>query len=301
MLTIIIPCFNPDFKLLDTLRSLDEQSHSLFKIILVDDCSTNLFFSDMAFSENILVYRAPHNVGPGVARNIGVQHTDTKYLMFLDSDDLLHKNCVSKMLATIDRLDVDAVGCGYKKFQDSRPSNRPDKAATPCQISRINFLSKRGFAPWGVIFKTDFIINFPFSKLRNAEDVFFSVSYLHAMKHIYYLDEKLVFYRTDVQGSLTSDKDSHAVAVGQAMQMLNQEFDSSFIRKINLLLITQFYRHVAVYSLSRSLPVQMISIKEISSTLYLNLGCIFLNIRTRIRFFYNLNRIINFLYKRIRK
>lgn len=302
MLTVIIPCFNPGPVFLDTLGSLAEQTARLFNVIIVNDCSTNEFFDNAVLPNNVIVLSTPENSGPGVARNIGVRHTDTKYLMFLDSDDLLHKDCVSRLLAAIIRIDADAVACGYKKFKDNCKSQALDEGRVTSKIDRLTFVAKRGFAPWGVIFKTEFISRFPFSsELRNAEDIYFTVSYLHAMKQLHYLDEKLFFYRVDVENSLTANKADHAAATGQAIEALNKKFNTVFIQQINLLLFTQFYWSELVFSKAHHQPIQMISPSKIRSWLVLNLLSIFLYIKTGMNLFLKLNTVFHWIYRAIKK
>lgn len=91
MLDIIIPIYNASNTLSDTLYSISYQSISdKVTVYLVDDASSENYSEIIdKFSHllNIKYLRLDKNVGPGAAREYGIQHSNGKYLMFMDSDD----------------------------------------------------------------------------------------------------------------------------------------------------------------------------------------------------------------------
>ena len=87
MIDIIIPCYNSQETIHRCLGSVLSQSSLLgCKVTLVHDgedvynLSYPLDIQELTYSEN---------KGPGYARNYGLEHTSEKYVMFLDSDDML--------------------------------------------------------------------------------------------------------------------------------------------------------------------------------------------------------------------
>ena len=93
MIDIIIPCYNSHSTLKNTLNSIINQSiKDKLKVYLVDDCSDknyNLFVEQYSKYIDIKEIRTKENGGAGLAREFGIQNSNSEYIMFIDSDDLL--------------------------------------------------------------------------------------------------------------------------------------------------------------------------------------------------------------------
>ncbi|HGN1247649.1 MULTISPECIES: glycosyltransferase family 2 protein [Providencia] len=88
--SIIMPVFNSEETVSDSIYSVLNQTYSNFKLYVINDSSTDnskdiiLSFND----ERIVYLETPKNSGVAYARNLGIQHCTGKYISFLDSDDL---------------------------------------------------------------------------------------------------------------------------------------------------------------------------------------------------------------------
>lgn len=127
--SIIIPVFNVEDYLAECIDSALKQSHQNKEIIIIDDGSTDRSGSI------IRKYKSAHkeiisttikNQGQSVARNVGLELSSGDYIIFLDSDDWLEHDAISKCLDTAKRLNVDIVFFGGQAFADGLP---PEKAA----------------------------------------------------------------------------------------------------------------------------------------------------------------------------
>lgn len=87
LFSVVIPTFNREATLRETLRSIEEQVFRDFEVIVVDDGSTD---STIEIAQSFPFARVirQHNSGPGVARNTGVNAATGQYIAFLDSDDV---------------------------------------------------------------------------------------------------------------------------------------------------------------------------------------------------------------------
>lgn len=119
--TLVIPVYNVEQYLADALRSARAQNYQNFEIIAVNDGATDgsaeILQKFAATTSNLRIV-TQHNQGLGAARNAGVNAaTDTDYLMFLDSDDLLPlgamKRFVEQAQATGSKLVVAKAVCFY--------------------------------------------------------------------------------------------------------------------------------------------------------------------------------------------
>jgi glycosyltransferase involved in cell wall biosynthesis len=102
-LSVIIPVYNREKFLPQTLDSLLEQSSPDWEAILVDDHSTDRSWQiaqqyagkDRRFR---LFRRQASAKGASVCRNEGIVHASHEYLIFLDSDDALAPHCIQSRL-----------------------------------------------------------------------------------------------------------------------------------------------------------------------------------------------------------
>ncbi|WP_295791741.1 glycosyltransferase family 2 protein [uncultured Microbacterium sp.] len=127
--TVIVPGFDVAAYADEALDSLRRQTHRHWKAILVDDASTDdttrLFADAEADDPRFRVVRHETQRGLGAARNTGLDLVDTPYTAFLDADDVLRPDALSRLADTLDRtgsafvvgayvrLRPDADGPGY--------------------------------------------------------------------------------------------------------------------------------------------------------------------------------------------
>ena len=116
-LTLVICVYNKQDYIEATLNSVLQQTHQAFHLLIVDDCSTDNsieiiqnFFNNNARQYELIRFEV--NRGIGYARHFAERHANTKYMMFLDSDDILYPEAIEKMYAKITSdSDLMAVGC----------------------------------------------------------------------------------------------------------------------------------------------------------------------------------------------
>lgn len=116
-LTLSICMYNAEKYIVETLKSVMEQSMQSFHLLIVDDSSTDNSVQLVRdfFEQNPRQYELvsfEENGGICHARSFSERHAQTKYMMFLDADDILLPNAVEKMYAKITGdSDLMAVGC----------------------------------------------------------------------------------------------------------------------------------------------------------------------------------------------
>lgn len=99
LISIILPIYNSESTILDTLKSVIEQTYSNWELIIIDDGSLDNSvalikdFLDCLASEvqdKIFLYLID-NSGPSFARNLGIDKSSGNYIAFIDSDDVWDK------------------------------------------------------------------------------------------------------------------------------------------------------------------------------------------------------------------
>jgi glycosyltransferase involved in cell wall biosynthesis len=118
-LSIIIPVYNVEHFLPETIKSIQCQHYTDYEVILVDDGSKdnslNVCRELASKDERINVYHKD-NSGVSDTRNVGLGKAIGDYVYFMDSDDLLHPQFIEIMMNCAEKNDADLVCCEYTTF-----------------------------------------------------------------------------------------------------------------------------------------------------------------------------------------
>ena len=160
MIDIIIPVYNARKTLELTLMSIKLQTIiNKINIYLIDDNSSEDYkdilnkYKDM----NIIYIKLDKNNGPAVARQKGIEMSSSKYIMFIDADDLLYDADSIKKLYNKIEEDYDyVVGITIDEKQNTQIMNESDLH--------------------GKIYKREFLLknNIKFNNTRIHEDNYFN-------------------------------------------------------------------------------------------------------------------------------
>jgi glycosyltransferase involved in cell wall biosynthesis len=89
LISVILPAFNAESSILETVASVRGQSFREFEILVIDDGSTDGTATVLAgVRDDRLRLLSFENGGLSVARNRGIEHSQGEYLAFIDADDL---------------------------------------------------------------------------------------------------------------------------------------------------------------------------------------------------------------------
>ena len=95
--SVIVPVYNGSAHIERCLDALVSSSYSSFEIIVVDDCSTDDTVSKAGQME-VNILRLQKQAGPGAARHFGVQHARGEILLFVDSDVIVRKDTIARVV-----------------------------------------------------------------------------------------------------------------------------------------------------------------------------------------------------------
>jgi GT2 family glycosyltransferase len=108
--SVVVPAYNAEKSIAQTIKALQEQTYKDVEIIIVDDGSLDQTRSIVQSLPNVK-YIFQSNVGPASARNRGAQEVKTEIIFFTDSDCVPQKDWVEKILAGFKEKNT-AVVCG---------------------------------------------------------------------------------------------------------------------------------------------------------------------------------------------
>lgn len=219
LVSVIIPVYNVERYLDACIESIRDQSYTNIEIILVDDGSTDKSGKKCDTwekrDERISVIHK-NNEGLNFARKDGFKASSGEYLIFLDSDDLLHRDSVTIFMSVLQAYRADAVVAGSQEFTDKSERDKifvPEEQAevrvldTKSKIVKYSILGKPDFpdstymTAWGKIYSRDIIqgADWAASNFRSYEDNFWTPSVLIQAKRVALLANKLHYYRRNIQ------------------------------------------------------------------------------------------------------
>ena len=108
--SVIIPCFNAESFIKETIDSVLNQTHLNCDVVVVDDGSTDNSASLVESYKERVTLLKQSNSGESVARNNGAKAASGDFLLFLDADDYLHPESLERLLNSLESHD-HAVAC----------------------------------------------------------------------------------------------------------------------------------------------------------------------------------------------
>jgi len=129
LVSVIIPSFNSDQTLRETVESVLAQTHQNLECIVIDDGSSDQSF-DLAMAiatedsrVKVLVHPEHANLGVSVSRNRGLDHSSGRFIAFLDADDAWLPQKLERQLSVFSqRPEIGFVFCDTYICTDPDPS-----------------------------------------------------------------------------------------------------------------------------------------------------------------------------------
>ena len=123
LVSIIIPVYNQEKYLTETLNSVLNQTYSNWECVLVNDGSTDnsvAILQPFLTQDNRFYFINSENKGVSNARNLALQQTKGKYVLFLDGDDLIHPEKINLAISNFQKdSDLSIVFNTTNYFQDT--------------------------------------------------------------------------------------------------------------------------------------------------------------------------------------
>lgn len=126
ILSVVIPCYNAGDLLIEALESvIGYPKPDCYEIIIVNDGSTDAHTIEVLreLQESGILVINQINKGPGAARNTGVKQAKGRYILFLDSDNKIRHDYITKGIALLDLDEHVGVVHGKAHFfgEDTKP------------------------------------------------------------------------------------------------------------------------------------------------------------------------------------
>lgn len=214
-ISIVVAIYNIDKYLNRCLKSIKEQSYRDFVCYCVNDGSTD--DSEEVINKYLIDNRFhllnKQNGGLSDARNYGLKYVDTEYVMFVDGDDYLEKDLLSKVIEQLDKTKSDIlVFSYYQHYMDGSKEiihlNKNNGTYT-LDINK-ELLALTPNAAWNKVYRTNIFKdnNIEYPKGYRYEDLGTTPKLLLKANSIDYLDIPLYNYIINRPDNITSKIDN---------------------------------------------------------------------------------------------
>lgn len=210
---IIVPNYNNLEWLDKCINSVLNQTFKDYTLIIVDDCSTDGSQEYLEqFNKQALVFNCTEKHYNGGSRNLGLKQLEgqSKYTLFLDSDDWLVDNTVLQDLHDfiIERGKPECIRLPYKFEYDGNKSGQvplnddlPQKLVDSCFV-----------ACWTKCIRSDLVVPFPENTLM--EDVVQHIAQCDVISEVIPYNKFVVLHNRNNKNSITA-KDNQDLTRGK--------------------------------------------------------------------------------------
>lgn len=220
-ISIVVPVYNAEVTIGRCIESLINQTFKDIEIILIDDGSNDksgLICDLYASKDERIVVIHKTNEGVSKARNVGIERAQSRYLMFVDSDDYIMSSTCDVLFNAIEDTNYDMAVVGYQRsFIYNGIAVKSVQVIPNCNsidsfeqyIKNWSSLFEKALfnAPWGKLYKMDYIkknkILFN-EDLFCGEDLLFNLTVLSYIHKIAIVNEACYFYQSTEVDSLSN-------------------------------------------------------------------------------------------------
>lgn len=230
--SVIVPVYNTEKYLKNCIDSLLKQNFEDYEIIVINDLSPgNAEEIIKSYNDKKIVYiKNKTNKGIGYNRNLGVKEAKGEYVCFIDSDDYVKEDFISKMynyskennldLCVCDYVNVDEKGNTLEEFNLSNfgITNYEENNKILCEIN---------LGPCNKLFKKDILIKnkIEFSEKLKYEDLSFVALSIKNSKKIGKINEQLNYF-TVHKNSETTTRDKRVFDIFKQLDIVRNEYKS---------------------------------------------------------------------------
>lgn len=217
-LSVVLPVYNVEKYLAFCLESVRTQSARDIEIICVDDGATDrsplLLEMAAAADQRVVVVTKP-NGGLSSARNAGLAAATGELVMFVDSDDFLHRKACETVLAAYDETGAEIITFGAYVHPAAHTTPWLTRTLSPRKVTYDGFepdlLFEEASRPfvWRSAFTREFLVRegllFDETVAFGEDQVFYFAAYPLARRTAL-IPDKLYYYRASRPDSLMASR-----------------------------------------------------------------------------------------------
>lgn len=203
--SIITPTYNSEEFILDTIRSVQNQTYTNWEMIIIDDCSTDrtVELIEKLKDSRIRVIVQDTNKGAAMARNRAIEEADGEFFAFLDSDDSWKIDKLEKQIRFMRENNYDFTSTHYEHVD----KNGNSLGIITKAREKLDYNGLLKYCPGNstVIYNAKKLGVFFIPDIKRRNDFVMWLQVIKKAKYNYGLLEPLTYYQVR-EGSLSSNK-----------------------------------------------------------------------------------------------
>ena len=212
--SVVVPVYNAEKYIESCIQSVLDQDYQNIELVLINDGSrdnSGAVCERYAEKYENIIYSAQENSGVSSARNKGIALSSGEYVMFVDSDDRIKSNMVSKLFSALEENGADLSICGYELLRSDGVFPvyvEPSTAEGSGDIAKFfaeHFLEAVASSPFCKLYKRSLISEGFDPELSMGEDLLFNLGYIKNIKKVTSISDSLYIYDKTNGGSITNN------------------------------------------------------------------------------------------------
>lgn len=207
LVTVIMPAYNNAEFVADAITSVQQQTHTYWELIIVDDASTDdtvAIIQNMQTTDaRIQLHCLPKNYGAGIARNTALKMAKGVYISFLDADDLWLPNKLEKQLLFMKKNEIPFTFSFYDCIDEKGKMLRK-RVEAPLHLSYRQLFFCNYIGNLTGIYEKAFFGEITIAANRKRQDWILWLTILKKIKISKTLPESLALYRVRISSLSTS-------------------------------------------------------------------------------------------------
>lgn len=236
MVSVVIPVYNRQNTIRNSILSVLDQVGFDLEIIVVDDFSTDNTKEEVLSinDDRVKYFKLTKNSGACVARNYGIQKSKGEYIAFQDSDDIWLPNKLEKQINKLKEVNTDIISCsmiannGEMTWFVPNITNIYNRFINIQDVLRHSFISTQTILAKRKVFD----LNLFDKNMPRMQDWDFILRAVQNSK-LYFMEDRLVeqFIQND---SITSNPKKGIIALDLIYEKYRNLFDNDKIALSNL-------------------------------------------------------------------
>ena len=175
--SVVIPCYNAEAYLKETIESVLSQTYPPLEILVIDDGSTDSSAEiAKSFGESVQLVQQP-NSGESVARNQGIELAKGDWIALLDADDKWHPAKLEKQIRLAEDPELVCIHTDWETFGTEEITYRLSELKPDQRYDIVRVATEGGLTTPSLLFKKSTNVRFPVWT-QTGEDLLFVLDLL---------------------------------------------------------------------------------------------------------------------------
>ena len=229
---VILPNYNKAKFLDEAIKSVIAQTYKNWNLYIIDDFSSDSsleIIKNYSNLNNVKIIKLNKNKGPAFCRNYAMRVSKSKYISFIDSDDIWTSNKLETQITSMEKQGINFSYTDYTPFfQNGEKKNFKKGTSIRDNFNFETFINNSSINTSTMIIARSILSTHRFKKIKLCEDYLFKCKLLKENNTAKKINENSAYYRI-----LSGSRSSRRLKNIFWLWYINKKFNKlNFIRNI---------------------------------------------------------------------